>query len=63
MRRKLYSRVLQDYLAGFVGTVEYYKRVTGRFAHFPVRPESFRPESFRPESFRPPLVSRFALLP
>ena len=26
MRRKLYSRVLQDYLAGFVGTVEYYKR-------------------------------------
>ena len=35
--------------------------VTGRFAHFPVRPESFRPESFRPrvvspsypESFRP----------
>ena len=37
--------------------------VTGRFAHFPVRPESFRPESFRPplrESFRPLNLSRFA---
>ena len=31
----------------------------GRFAHFPVRPESFRPESFRPESFRPPLHESF----
>ena len=37
--------------------------VTGRFAHFPVRPESFRHESFRTplrESFRPPTLSRFA---
>ena len=49
--------------------------VTGRFAHFPVRPESFRPESFRPgvvspsitwvvspsypESFRPLLDESF----
>ena len=52
--------------------------VTGRFAHFPVRPESFRPESFRPrvvspsvtwvispsytESFRPLLDESFRLL-
>ena len=51
------------------------KTVTGRFAHFPVRPESFRPESFRPrvvspsitwvvlpsypESFRPPFDESF----
>ena len=27
--------------------------VTGRFAHFPIRPESFRPESFRPRVFSP----------
>ena len=27
--------------------------VTGRFAHFPVRPESFRPESFRPRVVSP----------
>ena len=51
-----------------------HQMVTGRFAHFPVRPESFRPESFSPpsrfapesfrpsllESFRPPTLSRFA---
>ena len=28
-------------------------RVTGRFAHFPVRPESFRPKSFRPRVVSP----------
>ena len=28
-------------------------QVTGRFAHFPVRPESFRPESFRPRVVSP----------
>ena len=32
--------------------------VTGRFAHFPVRPESFRP--LLGEWFRPPTLSRFA---
>ena len=42
--------------------------VTGRFAHFPVRPESFRPESFRPRVVSPSItwvvshsyLSRFA---
>ena len=29
------------------------RRVTSRFAHFPVRPESFRPESFRPRIVSP----------
>ena len=33
-------------------------RVTGRYAHFPVRPDSFRPPLR--ESFRPPTLSRFA---
>ena len=46
-------------------------KVTGPFAHFPVRPESFRPRVVSPsitwvvspsypESFRPYLTSRFA---
>ena len=30
--------------------------VTGRFAHFPVRPESFRPESFRPRVVSPSIT-------
>ena len=30
--------------------------VTGRFAHFPVRPESFRPESFRPQVVSPSIT-------
>ena len=31
-------------------------KVTGRFAHFPVRPESFRPESFRPRVVSPSIT-------
>ena len=30
--------------------------VTGRFAHFPVRPELFRPESFRPRVVSPSIT-------
>ena len=30
--------------------------VTGRFAHFPIRPESFRPESFRPRVVSPSIT-------
>ena len=32
------------------------RRVTGRFAHFPVRPESFCPESFRPRVVSPSIT-------
>ena len=37
-------------------TAQLYRRVTGRFAHFPVRPESFRPESFRPRVVSPSIT-------
>ena len=34
----------------------HHEKVTGRFAHFPVRPESFRPESFRPRVVSPSIT-------
>ena len=46
---------MHELSASFVRVRE---RVTGRFAHFPVRPESFRPPLR--ESFRPLTPSRFA---
>ena len=65
----MYTCYNQSYkiLARFCGWADWFEWVTGRFAHFPVRPESFRPGSFRPrvvspsypESFRPLIDESF----
>ena len=75
----MFSLLLKDLISDFYilfMIVCFLVWVTGRFAHFPDRPESFRPESFRPrvvspsitwvvspsypESFAHYLMSRFA---
>ena len=50
------SLVVGIRLFGGTSPVKLIRQVTGRFAHFPVRPESFRPESFHPRVVSPSIT-------